>query len=199
MDESPKSKIPKAKIVFIGNSSVGKTALFERLKKKTFISNTSPTISGACANINVELDSNVNITLMVWDTAGEESFRSIVPMYFSRAAFILIVYDITSPSSFDSIPEWFDLSKSKAPEWSKVIIIGNKSDLEDQRKVSLSDCDELCHKLGAFFSIETSAITGDGINDLLHYIASTVKEDAENAYEQSSMPIENKTGQKKCC
>ena len=50
MDDSPKRKIPKAKIVFIGNSSVGKTALFERLKKKTFISNTSPTVSGAFAN-----------------------------------------------------------------------------------------------------------------------------------------------------
>lgn len=198
MDDSPKRKIPKAKIVFIGNSSVGKTALFERLKKKTFISNTSPTVSGACANIEVDLDNDVRITLMVWDTAGEESFRSIVPMYFSRAAFILIVYDITSPSSFKSIPEWFELSKSKAPEWSKIIIIGNKSDLDDQRKVTLSECDELCHQLGAFFSIETSAITGDGVNDMLQYIASTVKEDAENMYVQESFPISDEK-KNKCC
>lgn len=198
MDDLPKRKIPKAKIVFIGNSSVGKTALFERLKKKEFIPNTSPTVSGACANIEVELDTDVKITLMVWDTAGEESFRSIVPMYFSRAAFILIVYDITSRSSFESIPEWFELSKSKAPEWSKIIIIGNKSDLEEQRKISLSECDELCDKLGAFFSIETSAINGDGVNDLLHYIASTVKEDAENMYIQESFPTQDEK-KNKCC
>lgn len=198
MDDLPNRKIPKAKIVFIGNSSVGKTALFERLKKNVFISNTSPTVSGACANIEVNLDKDVNITLMIWDTAGEESFRSIVPMYFSRAAFILIVYDITSPSSFESVPEWFELSKSKAPEWSKIIIIGNKSDLEEQRKVTLSECDELCNKLGAFFTIETSAVNGDGVNDLLQYIASTVKEDAENMCAQETFPTPDEK-KRRCC
>lgn len=198
MDDLPNRKIPKAKIVFIGNSSVGKTALFERLKKNVFISNTSPTVSGACANIEVNLDKDVNITLMIWDTAGEESFRSIVPMYFSRAAFILIVYDITSPSSFESVREWFELSKSKAPEWSKIIIIGNKSDLEEQRKVTLSECDELCNKLGAFFTIETSAVNGDGVNDLLQYIASTVKEDAENMCAQETFPTPDEK-KRRCC
>ncbi|OHS97656.1 Ras-like GTP-binding protein RYL1 [Tritrichomonas foetus] len=181
-----KTIISKAKVVFVGNSSVGKTALFQRFDKKNFSPDTSTTVGGACANISVSLQDPISnassddqVPLIVWDTAGQESYRSIVPMYFSRVAFILVVYDITSRSSFESVEGWFKLSKEKAPEWAKIILIGNKADLDEtSRKVTFSEGNDLCNKLGGFMFTETSAVTGSGIKDLLVAIATTAKEDA---------------------
>ncbi len=192
----------KVKVVFVGNSGVGKTALFHRFEKNEFCRDISSTIGGACTNVNVDLDTNEQVPLIVWDTAGQESFRAIVPMYFSRAAFILIVYDVSSMVSFQAVKDWYNLSKEKAPENAKIIFIGNKSDLE-KREVSYQDLDQLASELDTFLHTETSAITGSGIHDLLTSIAVSAKNDElicpDGKEDEKKELKENEHPQKECC
>lgn len=157
----------KVKVVFIGNSTVGKTELFRRFQGVTELGGTIATIGGACANVTVTVKDNTEVNLMVWDTAGQEAYRGIVPMYFSRASFILIVYDITQRSSFDSVTEWIALSKERAPVNAHIGIIGNKCDLEARRKVTMAEGQELADNEGACMFFETSALNGQCVEDLL--------------------------------
>lgn len=192
----------KVKVVFVGNSGVGKTALFHRFEKNEFCRDISSTIGGACTNVNVEIENSEEVPLIVWDTAGQESFRAIVPMYFSRAAFILIVYDVSSAQSFQAVRDWYALSKEKAPEDAKIILIGNKADLEN-REVSYQELDELAVELDTFLHTETSAVTGSGIHDLLQSIAVSAKNDkllsAEGGDEEKKELQENDAPRKGCC
>jgi small GTP-binding protein len=167
----------KVKLVFIGDSAVGKTSLFTQFQDKEFSGDVATTVGAACANIQVELEGGV-VNLIVWDTAGQEKYRGIVPMYFSRAAFILIVYDITNRTSFDNVRGWISLSQSKAPDVSKLVIVGNKCDLEDDRVVSLSEGHELAESVGATF-FETSALNPAGVRDLMIAVASAAANDDE--------------------
>ncbi|KAH0792927.1 small GTP-binding protein [Histomonas meleagridis] len=197
----------RAKVVLIGNSSVGKTALFNRFETNEFNEDTSPTIGGACKNIDVTIDENgKQVPLVIWDTAGQESFRSIVPMYFSRAAFILIVYDISSKVSFEGVIDWYNAAKEKAPEDAKFILVGNKSDLADKREVSFEQMNELSESLNFFFDTETSAATGTGVNTLLTSIAATALKgmpaSSDKAFIRETVSIEKQENEQKnegCC
>jgi small GTP-binding protein len=180
MSASREPRTQKVKIVFIGNSAVGKTSLFMRFQNRGFSPGGPSTIGGACANVNVELDDGTPVNLIVWDTAGQDTYRGIVPMYFTRCAFILVVYDVSSRQSFDSVSEWIVLSKEKAPVTAKIVLIGNKSDMEAQRSVTATEGGELASSSGAFLFFETSALTGEGVDALLMSIATEVAKTAES-------------------
>jgi small GTP-binding protein len=166
----------KVKVVFIGDSAVGKTSLFMRFQSKEFSSEVPTTVGGACANVTIDLEDDRKIHLIVWDTAGQEKYRGIVPMYFNRAAFILIVYDIANRTSFESVPSWVTLSQSKSPDGVRLVLIGNKSDLEVQRAVSVVEGTELAASVGAMF-LETSALNPELVRDLIVAVASQVTDD----------------------
>ena len=194
----------KVKVVFIGNSTVGKTALFHRFQGSTELGETVPTVGGACANVSVTVKDNSEVNLMVWDTAGQETYRGIVPMYFSRASFILIVYDITQRSSFESIKEWINLSREQAPPTARIGIIGNKCDLEKNRKVTLAEGQDLADAEEAVLFFETSALKGQCIDELLVTVAELAHRDeiraAETVTETKIVEIGVKPEKnKKCC
>jgi small GTP-binding protein len=205
MSRRSDEQAPKFKAVFIGNSGVGKTALFLRFQNEEFSPGGPATIGGACAKVFVALDSGRSIPFIVWDTAGQETYRGIVPMYFTRCAFILIVYDISNRQSFDSVRGWVRLSKSKAPELAKIVLIGNKSDKEDQRSVEPVEGGDLATELGACMFMETSALSGDGVEALLISIASEATENSEYMLEALSgaeLPIDAQpaaAAQGACC
>lgn len=186
------------KIVLIGDSSVGKTALFHVIEKNEFSKASSPTISGSCSIIHFLLDRNTEVPFILWDTAGQESFRSIVPMYFSRASFIFVVFDITSKISFENTRSWYKLAKDKAPEKVKIILVGNKSDLEERREVTPNEMDELKNELGAYACFETSAIKHLGVRDLMMMVARTVIDDKMLSSDDISKELEPNDS-KKCC
>jgi small GTP-binding protein len=165
---------PKLKVVFIGNASVGKTALFHRFQNRHFSPDLRSTVGGACANVVVPLPDNTEVTLIVWDTAGQETYRGIVPMYFTRSHFILIVYDITNRSTYDSVVQWAELSRSRAGN-ANIVLIGNKSDLEHRREVPIADGRELAMTIDAYTFLETSAVNGKGIDELLQSLGSAAK------------------------
>ena len=168
--------LEKVKIVLIGNSAVGKTALFQRMKTDTYNENSTPTVGGACANIDVDFNSQT-VPLILWDTAGQDSFREIVPMYFNRASFIIIVYDITNKKSFEDVAEWTELSKNNASESVHLILLGNKVDQSEKRQVALIEGQEQADKMNALTFLEVSAKEGILIDDLLSTIADQVLKD----------------------
>jgi small GTP-binding protein len=153
------------KVVLIGDSGVGKTAIYQRLDSNTFIEDHLMTIGAAYTKITI--DSALGpIEVGIWDTAGQEKFRNIVPMYFQRADYAFIVYDISSRETFNNLEVWYQMVKEKAPVDAKIIIIGNKSDLESRREVSFEEGTDFATEIESLF-IETSAKTGQGI-ELIH-------------------------------
>lgn len=187
------SKAMKFKAVLIGDSAVGKTALFQRLENDTFQESHIPTVGGAYTRISINSSNGYTYDIGLWDTAGQERFRNVVPMYFQSANIIIAVYDITNRESFENIGTWIDLANQKAPPDACYILIGNKSDLEEQRVITMEEMEELRENLHFTEALETSAFNGKGIDMLIstfnNICDSRATEDTENT--------ENKDGDKK--
>jgi Ras-related protein Rab-6A len=159
-------EIPKYKLIFLGDQSVGKSCIMNRFMNDTFTEEYQATIGLDFQSKNVQID-NQDIHLLLYDTAGQEKFRSLIPMYTRDANIILLVYDITSKDSFMHIPEWIkDLTNIKMEE---VIfaLVGNKNDLEENRDVTIEEGQKFAQEHDFIFQ-ETSAKTGDGFSELFY-------------------------------
>lgn len=159
----------KVKAVLVGDSGVGKTAIFKRLESNTFDDNYITTVGGAFTKIITTNNKNVEVEIGFWDTAGQERFNNIIPMYFQKADFVIAVYDVTTQLSFDNLSRWINIVHEKAPENTKIILVGNKVDKED-RIIDLDDAINVSNEYGAIGAFETSAKTGDGIDMLVNEI-----------------------------
>jgi small GTP-binding protein len=135
------------KIIIVGDSNVGKTALFWRFIEGDFLAEKDTQVTTIDFKIkNVQIGEK-GVKLYIWDTAGTEKYRSIVSTYFKGCHGVLMVFDVSSERSFKNIKEqWYDLCRSKAYN-AVIILLGNKSDLE--RKVSEEEINEWCtmHKI----------------------------------------------------
>ena len=159
-------EIPKYKLIFLGDQSVGKSCILNRFMNDTFTEEYQATIGLDFQSKNVQIDGQ-DIHLLLYDTAGQEKFRSLIPMYTRDANIILLVYDIASKDSFDHLPDWIhDLSNVKFDE---VIfaLVGNKNDLEEQRQVSKDEGLKFAEENNYIFE-EISAKTGDGFSELFY-------------------------------
>ncbi|KAG6444349.1 hypothetical protein O3G_MSEX003324 [Manduca sexta] len=143
---------------------VGKTSLVVRYIGKMFSKHISPTIGASFFTCNINLD-NARVKLQVWDTAGQERFRSMAPMYYRNANAALLVFDITSATSFTAIKGWVKELQSNVPEAMVLSVVGNKSDLESLRAVPYSDAAQYAATIGAAYT-ETSALHDQGIDQV---------------------------------
>ena len=172
------------KVVLIGGSAVGKTSLFQRMEGRGF-SRDQPSTSSACFEVKTEKGP---VKLIMRDTAGHESYRAIIPIFFRNASVVIIVFDVTKRNTFDSINEWFEFVRENAPENTKIVLVGNKTDLRESVKdsVQVSEIVRKGDEIGAIFSTETSALSGNGI-DLLK---ETVALHAFEKYEEVTKAVE---------
>ncbi|XP_070693753.1 ras-related protein Rab-33B [Pempheris klunzingeri] len=145
------------KIIVIGDSNVGKTCLTYRFCGGTFLKNPEATIGVDFRERTLELDGE-SIKLQIWDTAGQERFRkSMVEHYYRSVHAVIFVYDVTSLSSFESIPEWIEeCSRHSVAPLVPRIMVGNKCDLRDRREVPTSAAQCLADSYN-FPLFETSA------------------------------------------
>ena len=204
-------EIPKYKLIFLGDQSVGKSCILNRFMNDTFTEEYQATIGLDFQSKNVQID-NQDIHLLLYDTAGQEKFRSLIPMYTRDANIVLLVYDISSKESFEHLPEWLnDLSNVKLDD---VIfaLVGNKNDLVDERKVTPEEGEKFAQERNYIFH-EVSAKTGDGFSDLFYkklfeqirlkfrpagqQPTSEVKEVKFNIEQEEQKKIEAK--KRKCC
>ena len=149
------------KIVVIGDSGVGKTCVSSRLVDNTFKPDEKSTIGASFVTTYLPIDGR-NIKIVIWDTAGQEKYRSMVGMYYRGATVALICYDITSRNSFLSIEGWHKDLMKVAPQDISLAVVGNKCDLEEERDVSIDEGKELADKIGAIH-YEVSAKTGQSL------------------------------------
>ena len=143
------------KIIFVGESGVGKTNLIYRLINHQFINDLGN---------NVEYNDKI-LKLVLMDTAGGEKFKSITRGYYKTCSFALIVYDITDKKSFNSIKEWIEECQNYANDNIHMVLLGNKIDLNEERKISKEQGKELAKEHIMDF-YETSAKTGENIEDI---------------------------------
>ena len=125
----------------LGDSGVGKTSLLTRFVKNDFRPETRSTISAAFLERRVELDEET-VRLEVWDTAGQERFRTITSSYYRGAHGIIIVYDITDEDSYNNVKQWLNEIDRYASEKVDKLLVGNKADLSDKRKVDAETAKE---------------------------------------------------------
>ena len=159
------------KILILGDSSVGKTSLLLK-----YVDGYFPTIYVATIGVEYKIKTininDCNINLQIWDTAGQERFRSITQSFLKGADGIMYVYDITSKSSFDNLRTWIGTSDESVKEVKK-IIIGNKSDLENNRIISKESLQKFC-KDKSLNGIEVSAKSGSNVNEAFYSLAKII-------------------------
>lgn len=143
------------KLVLIGDTGVGKSCILLRFADDSFTESYITTIGVDFRFRTIPVDEK-SIKLQIWDTAGQERFRTITSAYYRGADGIVIVYDSTERSSFNSIDEWVIEVNRYASENTCKILIGNKNDLEADKKVSTEEGQKKAEELGIEF-IETSA------------------------------------------
>ena len=166
------------KIILVGDTNVGKTQIIRRYVDKTFDDIYVSTIGYDLKPVNIELEDKI-FKLSIYDTVGQEKFRSIIRGYFKNSACAIIVFDITNEQSFESVKQWFEECKSLGSKDIHMVLVGNKIDLEDKRKVSEEEGNKLADELGINY-FETSAKAGKNIetifNEIYEFINKSIDE-----------------------
>ncbi|CAD8054403.1 unnamed protein product [Paramecium primaurelia] len=172
------------KLLLIGTSGVGKSCMLMRYVDNNFTNNFYNTI-GVDFKIKSIFLENKNIKLQIWDTAGQDRFRTITCSYYRGAHGIIIVYDITDRESFDSVKMWMSEIDKYAQEDVIRMLVGNKCDMEDKRAVSYEEGEALAKQLKLQF-IETSAKLSTNIEQSFLTIAKNVLEKSQNSIKAES-------------
>lgn len=160
------------KVCIIGDTDVGKTSLSTRFCHSEFPTNSTPTIGASFLQKRVAVD-NVEISLQIWDTAGQERFRSMAPMYYRGAKAAICVFDVTSEESFNRIATWLRDLRSHADPNAVICIAGNKADKTPA--FDLAQAESYAASVNATF-FKTSALTGDGVQEVFDSLSRRVAE-----------------------
>ena len=151
------------KIVLIGDTSVGKTNILSKYLSNEFDPDSKATVGVEFGTKDFKIGNNI-VKVQIWDTAGQERYRSITNAYYKGAKGSLLVYDITNPKTFESLDKWLSDLKTNAEEKISIVLIGNKTDLEDQRKITTEQGKEKAEFYNLTF-METSALNGNNIQE----------------------------------
>ena len=152
------------KYIIIGDSSVGKSNILLRYIHDKFNEEFQSTIGVEFGAKNIKIEDKI-YRIQIWDTAGQETFRSITRAYYKNSVCACVVYDITNRNSFQNVKSWIEDCKKQSPKTVFLVLIGNKVDLEDRREVSYEEGSIYAQKNGMLF-FETSAKTGKNIEEI---------------------------------
>ena len=151
------------KIIIIGDSAVGKTCIFKKIVSGVFTEKSISTIGMDRRTLSFKIKNSegndLDVDVQLWDTAGEERFRSITASYYNSSQGLLLMYDITNRDSFESVGNWIENITDSLGQNEKylIVLIGNKLDLADQRAVTTEEAQNLCKEKNIFWGGECSA------------------------------------------
>jgi small GTP-binding protein len=159
----------KIKAILVGESQTGKTCILNKLVSNIFIEN--PGSTNVAENLEKEFTvEGKTITLDIWDTAGQEKFRSLNKIFFKEAEIAFLVYDITKKQTFDELKNfWVEQVRTFSGENVLFAIVGNKADLYTKEEVNENMGQEFADQINGVFA-QTSAKHGTGINDLFQTV-----------------------------
>ena len=200
MSSYKKEDIIPCKVIVVGDSGVGKTSIINR-----FLENYNPdekATIGASFSSKLQLVDNYNISFDIWDTAGEERFRSVNSIFYKEASICLMVYDITSLKTFQNIRDyWYNSVKENAKPDILFGIAGNKMDLINKEAVDQKEAEEYCKEINASFFL-TSAKENDFIDQIFEVFGKRFIESNifQKIISEKGIKIDlNKTKKKKGC
>ena len=160
------------KVAVVGDTGVGKSSVSDRFARDKFSEYAETTIGAAFLAAAVDRPEH-KVKFQIWDTAGQERYRALAPLYYRNAHVVVIVYDITSQSSFRSAKNWRATVDSRLARKPIYVLVGNKSDLGGKRDVSEEDAKEFANNQDMVFA-EVSAKTGAGVHALFEQIADQI-------------------------
>ena len=170
------------KYIIIGDAAVGKSNLLLRYVHGQFNEQYQATIGVEFGAKNVNIRDRL-YRIQIWDTAGQENFKSITRAYYKNSVCALVVYDITKRVTFENVGSWIDDCRNQSPKTINLILIGNKSDLEEQREVTYEEGKELADQNGIYF-YETSAKNGQNVEEVFSNSADEIaRKIDENFYD----------------
>jgi Ras-related protein Rab-6A len=167
--------ITRHKIIFVGDAGVGKTTIISRIMDNPYNEVYEPSIGVDFMSKNIKYKDQ-NVKLQIWDTAGQEKYKGLIPSYVRNSSIVFVVYDISVKTSFDNIPKW--LTFIRTIENTSLILCGNKIDLSN-REVKKEEGEVLAKKEGIPF-FEVSAKTGDNIKNMFYNVVSELPTFSEN-------------------
>ena len=157
--------VTRHKIIFVGDAGVGKTTIISRIMDNPFNENYEPSIGVDFMSKNLKYKGQ-NVKLQIWDTAGQEKYKGLIPSYVRNSSIVFVVYDVAVKTSFDNIPKWINFIKTI--ENTTLVLCGNKIDLSN-REVKKEEGEALAQKEGiAFF--EVSAKTDENIKNMFYNV-----------------------------
>ena len=208
-DENGYDIIP-CKIVLVGQSGVGKTCIIGRFINNTFENNIMSTTGASYAGKTMvfeELDGKC-VKFEIWDTAGQEKYRSLTKIFYKDARIAILVYDITRKDSFEELKNyWYAQLKESSPDNIIIGIAANKCDLYDNEQVPEDEARAFANEIGAIFKL-TSANTNTGIEELFKAVGCKIldpnyseESDSNNKKPNIKIEVEDKNIKKKkgCC
>jgi Ras-related protein Rab-2A len=167
------------KYIIVGNSNVGKSCLLLRYTENRYEPMHDITIGVEFGTKTVRVDNNT-MKIQIWDTAGQESFKSIISSYFRGALGALLVFDLTNKESFDNIKDWIEMVKNKCNTPITFLLVGNKSDLEHERVVTKQEAYEFAQKNNMEY-IETSTKSGNNVENAFNNINNIIFKKIKNS------------------
>ncbi|TXT61950.1 MAG: hypothetical protein BAJALOKI3v1_710003 [Promethearchaeota archaeon] len=167
------------KVVIIGDPAVGKTSLLTRFSSNKFEKKYLPTVGVNITKEQLEVENpmgeEVVVNLMMWDVAGQPQFYMLHRPYFNGADGMILVFDVTRSSSFSNVKNWYNTAVKYGLSGAPRILVGNKIDLKDERKIIVPMMEHLGDELNAPY-FETSALTGENVKTMFMKMAKMVLE-----------------------
>ena len=192
------------KVLLLGDTMVGKSCFLSKYTVKTFPETYATTIGVDYIFKTLTLKNGKTIKLQIWDTAGQERFRSITKNYYKKANGIILIYDITNKKSYKNIREWINQIKEEAVSNVIIYLVGNKIDLEKERKVKTEEGEKLAEEYNCPFK-ETSAKEDININETFEDLVEIIDEEFSKSKADAKIKIKenrmfnDKKKNKGCC
>ena len=172
------------KIVLIGDSAVGKTNILSKYLTDQFDPDSKSTVGVEFGTKNFKVDNNI-VKVQIWDTAGQERYRSITNAYYKGAKGALVTYDITNKKSFENLDRWMSDLKTNGDDNISIILLGNKTDLEDKRVITTVEGKNKAEFYKCFF-METSALNGSNIEKAFNELIMDVYKNNHETFEKQA-------------
>ena len=168
------------KYIIIGDAAVGKSNLLLRYAHGQFKPEYQLTIGVEFGAKNIQINNKV-FRIQIWDTAGQENFRSITRAYYKNSVCALVVYDISSRDSFNNVSTWIEDCKNQSPKTIFMVSVGNKCDLNDKRQVTAEEGKDLADRNEMLF-FETSAKEGINVEEIFLNSANEISKKIDQGY-----------------
>jgi len=199
---SAQLKIKNYKLVFLGDSAVGKSCIVNRFSNDIFNDYQESTIGASFSTAIININDK-KVKFEIWDTAGQERYKSLAPMYYRGATFAVVVYDITMKDSFNGAKIWVHELKNKHGTDCITILVGNKSDLKKDRQIPRKEAKSYAQTQGLDY-MEVSAKSGENIKEIFFNLVNQLFErdiDSKDTININNISLEPEINRidRKCC